>query len=115
VKEKEEGEGKGRCVGRLRKKCAGINFCSRINVNLQDKEGYTALCYAAIHGDLSTIKKLVDAKADWKEGNEVDGKIRTPMYYAKAKGHEAALQYFQEIGMFFLACFATPIFVQNLI
>ena len=37
---------------------------SGANVNAQDAEGFTPLHMAAIHGNLKTVKKLVDLKAD---------------------------------------------------
>lgn len=59
----------------------------RIDVNIQDREGYTALCYVSLIGDFDTVQKLLAANADVNSGNEVDGKVRTPLYYAKVGNH----------------------------
>lgn len=58
---------------------------SETGVDVQDKEGYTALMYAASNGYMGVVKYLVAEGADT---NAKDSKSLTASEIAKRKGHQ---------------------------
>eukprot|EP01124_Arcella_intermedia_P009625 TRINITY_DN16292_c0_g1_i1.p1 TRINITY_DN16292_c0_g1~~TRINITY_DN16292_c0_g1_i1.p1 ORF type:complete len:1859 (+),score=529.61 TRINITY_DN16292_c0_g1_i1:234-5579(+) len=72
-----------------------------IEVNVQDKDGYSALTYACIFGDLSVAKVLVAAGADVNLGNEKKLQydyIETPLYHARINNHPTLVQFLEANG-----------------
>ncbi|NEP45340.1 MAG: hypothetical protein F6K35_41430, partial [Okeania sp. SIO2H7] len=63
-----------------------------MNVDAFNTDGNTALCIAAIAGDASVARLIIEAGADVNLGNETDG--QTPLIYAA--GFVAQAQHFSE-------------------
>lgn len=64
------------------------------DVNPQDDQGWTALCFAAGKGDLPMVKLLVESGADvFKVGRDQ----RTPYMIALAAGHVSVVKYLRDV------------------
>eukprot|EP01125_Pyxidicula_operculata_P000943 TRINITY_DN1081_c0_g1_i1.p1 TRINITY_DN1081_c0_g1~~TRINITY_DN1081_c0_g1_i1.p1 ORF type:complete len:2429 (-),score=667.42 TRINITY_DN1081_c0_g1_i1:82-7368(-) len=78
-----------------------------IDIDSQDKEGYTALAYAALFGDVHLVHLLVESNAEVNLGRLIipqnqsatqDIKCVTALHYAKNGGFEEIISYLESKG-----------------